>query len=148
MSARRPLLTRRRFLKLAGGTVALGLGLGGYAWRIEPHWLEVVRRDLPIRGLPTALEGRTLAQVSDLHVGPTVDSEYLADSLRMLSSLKPDLVVITGDFMSCSHGEQVDEVARVLEHLDVPPLGCFGITGNHDFGENWSRAEVVERLAD
>ena len=76
MGTWRPQLTRRRFLTLAAGTTILGLG--GYAWRIEPHWLEMVYRDLPIRNLPTALHGRTLAQVSDLHVGPVVDSEYLA----------------------------------------------------------------------
>src|SRR5204862_6969993 len=90
---------------------------------------------------------RTLAQVSDLHVGPVVDSEYLIESLQRLSALQPDLVVFTGDFMSCYRGEQVDEVARVLEHLAAPPLGCFGVSGNHDYGEHWSRAEVVDRLA-
>jgi predicted MPP superfamily phosphohydrolase len=147
MGSWRPRLTRRRFLKWAGGSLALGLGLGAYAWRVEPHWLEFVHRDLPIPGLPAALHGRTLAQVSDLHVGPVVDSEYLIDSLQRLSALHPDLVVFTGDFMSCYRGEQIDEVARVLEHLAAPPLGCFGVSGNHDYGEHWSRAEVVDQLA-
>ena len=56
-------------------------------------------------------------------------------------------MVFTGDFMSCYRDEQVDEVARVLEHLAAPPLGCFGVTGNHDYAEHWSRPEVVDRLA-
>jgi predicted MPP superfamily phosphohydrolase len=51
------------------------VGLGIYAWRIEPHWVEVVERDLPIRRLPDALVGRTLAQISDLHVGKIVDPD-------------------------------------------------------------------------
>jgi predicted MPP superfamily phosphohydrolase len=142
-----PRLTRRRFLKFAGGTLAAGLGLGAYAWRVEPHWLEFVQRDLPIRNLPAALHHRTLAQVSDLHVSPVVDSEYLIASLRQLSELRPDLVVITGDFMTCHGGEQVDEVARVMGSLAAPPLGCFAITGNHDYGEHRSRSDVVDRLA-
>jgi predicted MPP superfamily phosphohydrolase len=137
-------LTRRRFLALAGGAAVLGVG--GYAWRIEPHWVEVVRRDLPIAGLPDALAGRTLVQLSDLHVGPVVDADYLIDALRLAAALTPDLTVITGDFMTCTGTEQVDGVARVLEHLRPGPLGCFAILGNHDYSISWSRPEVADRL--
>jgi predicted MPP superfamily phosphohydrolase len=121
-------------------------GLGAYAWRIEPHWLEVVRRDLPVAHLPEPLVGRTLLQISDIHVGPVVDSDYLIASLRTASALRADLTVITGDFMTCRGAEQVDSVARVLEHLDPGPLGCFAILGNHDYGLGWSNADVAERL--
>ena len=137
-------LTRRRFF-LAAGATALGIGL--YTWRIEPHWLEVVRRDLPIRNLPQALVGRTLAQVSDIHVGPRVDPDYLTASLRTVSALQPDLVCITGDFMSAGDITRVDEVAGVLEHLTLPPLGCFAVLGNHDYGEGWRSSELADRLA-
>jgi len=54
------------------GTLALGL----YTWRVEPHWLEFTHPFLPVTGLPSELEGRTLAQVSDIHVGPRVDDDY------------------------------------------------------------------------
>jgi predicted MPP superfamily phosphohydrolase len=138
-----PRLTRRRFL--AGlGVSALGLGL--YTWRVEPHWVEFVRRDLPVRNLPPALAGKTLAQVSDLHVGRGIDPDYLADSLRRLSDLKPDLVVITGDFTTNNGIPQLDDVARVLGRLTPPPLGYFAVTGNHDFGPAWSRPELAETL--
>jgi predicted MPP superfamily phosphohydrolase len=123
------------------------LGLVGYTLRIEPHWVSVIRRDMPVRGLPAALEGRTLAQVSDLHVGPQVESDYLASALRRVSSLQPDLVAVTGDFMSCDAAEQVDEVARVLESLAPAPLGRFAVLGNHDYGHAWSNREAAERLA-
>ncbi len=140
---RRPRLTRRRFWGAAG---ALGLGVGLYTWRVEPHWVEVVRRDLPIRGLPTGLVGRTLAQISDLHVGPRVDSDYLIAALRTVSALQPDVVAVTGDFVSATGTEQVDEAARVMEHLAPPPLGCFAVLGNHDYGARWSRPEVADQL--
>jgi predicted MPP superfamily phosphohydrolase len=42
---------------------------------------------------------------------------------------------------------RVDEVARVLEHLKAPPLGCFAVLGNHDYGEGWSSSEIADRLA-
>ncbi len=138
-----PRITRRRFLVASGLAVA---GLGAYTWRIEPNWIDVVRRDLPIANLPTTLEGRFLVQISDLHVGPVVDSDYLVTALNRVSDLRPDLIVITGDFMSCRRAEQVDATARVIEHLVPGELGCFAILGNHDYSLGWSRAEVADQL--
>jgi predicted MPP superfamily phosphohydrolase len=138
-------LTRRRFLF---GSGAVALGVGAYTWRIEPHWVSVVRRDMPVRGLPSAWHGRTIAQVSDLHVSPRVDSEYLASAMRAVSELQPDLVAITGDFMSQGDTGRVDEVARVIEHLAPPPLGCVAALGNHDYGEPaWKESKLGDQLA-
>jgi hypothetical protein len=93
------------------------------------------------------LAGRTLAQISDIHVCPYVDSDYLCDCLRKVSALQPDLVVVTGDFMSQGSAPQrLDEVVRVFENLAAPPLGCFASFGNHDFGERWNDPTIAERL--
>jgi predicted MPP superfamily phosphohydrolase len=138
-----PRLTRRRFLATTVGSAGL---LGAYAWRIEPHWLQVVRRDLPIAGLPKMLDGRTLVQISDLHVGRVVDTEYLIGAMRQVSALRPDLTVITGDFMTCEGHEQVANVAKVLKHLTPGPWGCVGILGNHDYGRRASRPDVADEL--
>jgi predicted MPP superfamily phosphohydrolase len=143
---RLPRMTRRQFLGLAGGAVTAGIGAYGYAKWVEPHWLDVVRRDLPVAGLPGSLVGRTLAHISDLHVGST-DPDHLAASLRLVSALGPDLVAITGDFMTCHGSEQVDAVPRALSQLRPPPLGCFAVLGNHDYGAGWSLPEVADRLA-
>ena len=90
---------RRRFLwKGLGSTVALAAGTGLYAWRIEPHWVEFVQRALPIANLPPALAGRTLVQLSDLHVGPRVDDDYVIGVFDRVRALAPDIVVFTGDF--------------------------------------------------
>ena len=147
-----PRPTRRRFLGLLGGAAALGF----YTWRVEPHWVEVVRRDMPIPGLPDDLVGKTLVQLSDLHVGPRVDSAFLERSLRLVNDLRPDLVCITGDFMTCDGAEQIDEAARVMESLAIPPMGCFAVLGNHDYGYGGGRFpcrtgvadRLVSRLAD
>ena len=141
-----PRLTRRRFLGLLGGAAALGY----YTWSVEPHWVEFVHRDLPIPGLPDSLVGKTLVQLSDIHVGPSVDSTFLERSLRMVNDLRPDLVFITGDFMTCDGGEQIDEAARVMGSLAVPPMGCFAVLGNHDYGRGGGqfacRGDVADRL--
>jgi len=136
-------LTRRRFLS---GSVSAAAAVGVYTWRVEPHWVTVVRRDLPVLNLPAALVGRTLAQVSDLHVCPRVDSDYLGAALREVSALQPDIVVVTGDFMSQASAARSEEVARVFENLTAPPMGCFGVFGNHDYGERWSDVTVAEHL--
>ena len=71
-----------------------------YTWGIEPHWLEFTYPDLPIVGLPHELDGRTLAQISDLHVGPKVDDSYIIKSLLRAGELMPDFVVFTGDWIT------------------------------------------------
>jgi hypothetical protein len=136
-------LTRRRFLL---GSAATACAVGAYTWRVEPHWVAVTRRAMPIRNLPSALEGRTLAQVSDIHIGAGVDDDYIADSFARLSDLRPDLVVITGDFTTNNGAPRFDAVARALDRLAPPPLGCFAVTGNHDFGPQWSRPELADQL--
>ncbi len=136
-------LTRRRFFGVSG-VAAIGDGL--YTWRIEPHWIRVTRQDMSIRNLPSHLENRTLCQISDLHVGPKVDSDYISAALQTVSNLQPDIVVITGDFMSVGSPERVEEVARVVSNLNAPPLGCFAVLGNHDYGERWSDLAIAEVL--
>lgn len=137
-------LTRRRFLL---GSAATGAAVGAYTCRVEPHWVTVTRRDMPIRNLPPAMDGRTVAQISDIHVCPRVDTDYLCAAMRTVSALQPDMVFITGDFMSQGGvPERPAEVVRVLENLTAPPLGCFAVFGNHDFGERWNDSAVAERL--
>lgn len=136
-------MTRRHFLYASAASAA---GVCFYAWRFEPHWLEIVRRRLPIRGLPPGLEGLTLAQVSDVHVGPRVDDEYVLDVFRRVTALQPDIVVLTGDLVSHHDGvfEQMEIVYREF------PRGRFatvGVLGNHDYGPGWSYPEVAARVA-
>jgi hypothetical protein len=140
----RSLLTRRRFLKLsAGGLLMAG---AGYTWRIEPHWLEVVERALPVARLPTALIGATLVQISDLHIGPVVDDAYLMRALRQVAALRPDILVITGDFMTYDTEEQFAQVGRVLAQLQPARLATMGVLGNHDYGPRWSEPQLADTL--
>lgn len=134
-------------MKGAGAAAALGAaGCLGWTFGIEPHWLDVVRRSMPVRGLPTSLEGATLAHVTDLHVGSIVDSDYLRRALRVVSDLQPDIVCLTGDFMSYDGDWCIDETARVLESLAIPRLGAYAVLGNHDYGWRWKEIDVADRL--
>jgi predicted MPP superfamily phosphohydrolase len=140
-------LTRRRFLIAGGTSLAAAAGLRIYTWRIEPHWVEIVDRQLPIANLPPEMIGKTLVQINDLHIGPVVDSDYVIGVMNTINAIEPDLIAITGDFMTYRHPDQQDEVARVLEHLKPTRFGTVAILGNHDYANNWQSYEVANLLA-
>ena len=137
--------SRRRFLTVATAGAAAAAGL--YTWRIEPHWLEIVRRPLPVRGLPPRLAGRTLVQISDLHVGPRVSDSYVLDAFARVAALQPDLVVFTGDFISY-HDRWRDQVREIYPHFPKGRLATLAVLGNHDYGRAWSDPEVAQELVD
>ena len=82
------MLTRRQFLALGGAAVAGAAGVGLYSWQVEPHWVELVRRPMLLEFLPASLEGRTLLQISDIHVGPKVSSSYLIETFERARDLE------------------------------------------------------------
>jgi uncharacterized protein len=135
-------ITRRRFLT---GLGAAAVGCGTYAFGVEPHRVTVVRRDLPIANLPPDLDGKRLVQISDLHLGP-VGAEYLTYCFRRVEKLRPDLVVITGDYMTSRANEEVENVGRLLEQLKPAPLGVYGTLGNHDYGPRWANTTIADAL--
>src|SRR5690348_14752995 len=141
------MLTRRQFLAVGGAALASGAGLGLYTWQVEPHWVEIVRRALPLAHLPPALEGRTLLQLSDFHVGPRVDSSYLIHSLTEAAALAPDFVAFTGDFVSFRSAHEYAELARVLRALPRGRLATVAALGNHDYGFGWRQLDVADQVA-
>ena len=91
----------------------------------------VVSVDVPIAGLPEALNGFTIAQISDIHVGPTIKRGYLDAIVRAVNRLGADMVAVTGDLVDGS-------VQRLASH--VAPIGrmtsrhgTFFVTGNHEY---------------
>jgi predicted MPP superfamily phosphohydrolase len=140
------LLSRRRLLRLGACALAAGGGLLAYALRVEPHWVEVVRRPLPVEHLPPALEGQVLVQLSDLHVGPQVADDFLLGAFELARAIEPAFVAVTGDFMTCRRDEEVAHALRVLEDLPRGRLGTFAVLGNHDYGVKASLPKVADRL--
>ena len=140
-------LSRRGFL---GRSVKyLSVAAAGtflYTWRVEPHWVEVVERAMPIAGLPTSMVGKRLIQVSDLHAGPIVDQTFLKASLERIAELQPDAIVVTGDFMTCHGEESIAQTIDALQSLPKAPLGRLAILGNHDYGSQWRQDRVADAL--
>ena len=138
--------TRRGFLRTTAGATAGLMGLGLYAWQVEPHWVELVERPLPLAGLPRELLGATLVQISDLHVGHWVSEAYLRESLDRAAQLRPDFVVLTGDFITYRWADQLDGLARVLDHLPRGRLATVAALGNHDYGFRWSQPATADHI--
>jgi uncharacterized protein len=91
----------------------------------------VVRVDVPIAGLPAALEGFTVAQISDVHVGPTIRRGYLQRIVRTVNALKADMVAITGDLVDGRVHELAAHVAPLAQLSSRH--GTYFVTGNHEY---------------
>lgn len=140
-------MNRRRFLAVGASAVAAAAAVGVYAWQIEPYWLDVVRRPMPLENLPTALEGTTLLQISDIHVGPRVSSDYLIRSFGVGRELAPDFVAFTGDFVSYRSRHEITELARVLRAVPRGRLGTVASLGNHDYGRSWKNVAIADDIS-
>ncbi|WP_436177611.1 metallophosphoesterase [Acidovorax sp. LjRoot66] len=87
--------------------------------------------DVPLAGLPAALQGFTIVQLSDLHVGPTIRRGYIARIVNRVNALKADAIAITGDLVDGSVAELRDHIAPLAD-LQARH-GSFVVTGNHEY---------------
>ncbi len=95
---------------------------------------------IPIEGLPAALQGFRIAQISDIHVGATIGREFLAGIVGRVNALQADLIAITGDVVDGTVSQLRSEVAPLRELRCAH--GSVLVTGNHEYysGEpEWTR---------
>ncbi len=140
------LLTRRAFLGLGGGA-AVGLAL--YAGEISRHELQLARQTIRIAGLAETFRGLRIAQISDFHFAEYTESFFAERVVREVNALRPDIVLLTGDFVSMGpvrKGRAQDYapiIAGILGKLECPYR--YGVLGNHDWMVNGDY--VIETLA-
>ncbi|MCG1036933.1 metallophosphoesterase [Polaribacter sargassicola] len=141
-------MKRRKFIKKAMYTSIGATVLGGlYTWQIEPFWLEFVKVKMPIKNLPKNLIGKTLMQISDVHVGNKFDYNYIIKSFKEAQLYNPDFVVYTGDYVSYETPEQLEQLKTVFKHAVIGKLGTAGVLGNHDYGLDWLEEEVSNQIS-
>ena len=114
---------------LAVPVVALLVTVLGF-WNAR-RTARVVRVDVPVAALPAALEGFTVAQITDIHVGPTIKQHYLQAIVRKVNALEADMVAITGDLVDGKVHELADHVAPLAQLRSRH--GSFFVTGNHEY---------------
>jgi predicted MPP superfamily phosphohydrolase len=126
------------------GLVAVAATALVYAW-FEAGWLRTRVLDVPIPGLPEALDGLRVAHLSDFHLGAPLSRGRVATerAVRWVAGREPDLVCVTGDLVSHPRGES--RLRRLLEQLGRP----YTVLGNHDVAitrDPFSRAAELEDL--
>ncbi|MDB5869110.1 MAG: metallophosphoesterase [Polaromonas sp.] len=91
----------------------------------------LVRVDVPIKNLPAAWHGFTVAQISDIHVGATIKRHYVRRIVDRVNTLQADVVAITGDLVDGRVGELAAHVAPLADLRSRH--GTFFVTGNHEY---------------
>jgi predicted MPP superfamily phosphohydrolase len=91
----------------------------------------IVAVDVPIADLPVALHGFTIAQISDIHVGPTIKGPYLQAIVQAVNQIEADMVAVTGDLVDGTVAELAHHVAP-LANLSSRH-GTYFVTGNHEY---------------
>ena len=124
--------SKRDFVGNAARTVA-GISFGTFAYGAyhENRAPEISRVALPYSGLHPDLCGFRVAHVTDIHAGPFIPFESIARTVSMVNALKPDLIVLTGDYVN-DNPAYVNGCVRLLDDLRAD-AGVLGVYGNHDY---------------
>ncbi|MBV9892149.1 MAG: metallophosphoesterase [Rhizobacter sp.] len=115
----------------AQAVVIAGLVVSAWGFANARRTARAIHVDVPIPGLPSALDGFTIAQVSDVHVGPTIKRPYVEAIVDAVNRLDVDVVAITGDLVDGTVRDLADDVAP-LARLRARE-GTFFVTGNHEY---------------
>ena len=157
-------MDRRRFLgQVLFGAVGLGAVAAVDGFLIEPHAPVVDEIGIHLRRLPEAFHGFRIVVMGDMHFGPYVGKPLVERAVRLALSLKPDLTILTGDFVShplampngpegAHHAEPCAEVLQQMTGTltgtlpgALPGPRVVSILGNHD---HWNGPEIVADALD
>lgn len=125
-------LERRAFLGRAFGAVAATpMVATAYGATFDTARLEIVRKTLPFPSLPPSFDGLTVLQASDIHSGLSMDPATLRKLVQQMNALRPDLILLTGDYISASM-KDLDPFLSAFASLSAP-LGTIASLGNHEY---------------
>ncbi len=130
-------ITRRRFLQLSGVGAA---GLLVYSGEFDRHDLQITQRTVELKRLSRALDGLRIAQVSDIHYEQYTEPSFVRHVVNEVNRLAPDLVVLTGDYVSEGPMPQAFGAkssypcAEILSGITCPQR--WSVLGNHDTRAN------------
>jgi predicted MPP superfamily phosphohydrolase len=125
--------SRRTLLKsLTASTVGALAGMAAYGTAYERHRLTRIDKDVPVVGLPPALDGLRIAMITDVHHSAVVPADDIARAVKVVQDAAPDLIVLGGDYVTFQDREYIGPVAELLAPLAHAPQGSFAVLGNHD----------------
>lgn len=135
--------SRRSLLRQLTALAAVGSTSNAFARERKPRLL-IERVEILVPGLPPAMDGFRIAQLSDLHLEPFTKADDILQSVLASNALKPDLVALTGDFVTHT-ARPAPQVAELLSQLEAP-YGVYASLGNHDFASG--APEVIRALTE
>lgn len=130
---------RSRFL------AQVGLMLGAvpffsliYGMVRNPYRYRLFREQVRIPGLPDALHGLKIVQISDIHSGSFLHKEPVRNAVDLINAQEPDLVFFTGDLVN-NKAEEAQPFVDVFDKINAR-YGAYSVLGNHDYGDyvRWS----------
>jgi len=124
------------------GTGLLGAGGYIYANQVEPGWVELTPISLTLPHLASEFDGYRIVQISDIHLDIWTPRDRLSQAVEMVNRQSPDLVVITGDFVTYLAGQFAADLVAVLGALASLQV-TLAVLGNHD---HWTDASVVRQV--
>ena len=107
----------------------------------EPFMIAVERQEIFLRRLPKTLDRFRIVHLSDLHYGPMVDPRHLQRAIDIANELRPDMMVLTGDYIS-QERRFAAPCAEIVGQLKAA-YGVYGVLGNHD---HWTDAKLIADL--
>ncbi|MEQ8706185.1 MAG: metallophosphoesterase [Phaeodactylibacter sp.] len=140
---------RSRFL------AQLGLMLGSvpffsliYGMVRNPYRYQLFKETVRIPGLPAALEGLKIVQISDIHSGSFLHREPVRNAVDLINAQEPDLVFFTGDLVN-NKAEEAQPFVEVFDKINAR-FGAYSVLGNHDYGDyvRWGSAPEKEANMD
>ncbi len=146
--------SRRKFLQAGAAVAAAGaLGVVGDGIIFEANRPIVVSIEVPLSRLPQSWDGFRIAQLSDLHYDRDFSAVPIRKAVDLVNGLQPDLIVVTGDFVTAPFSGSRSNNARAAKMIEPcaqlvaqmrAPLGIHACMGNHDVGTD--EAHVAEVL--
>lgn len=140
-------ISRRDFLRILKTMFLSMFSFGIYSIFGEPIWLDVEQVEIVLPRLPKSFSGLRILQISDIHIGGWMNRERLSDVIELAKEQKPDLVVMTGDYLighswADNLDDAIQDFIREVSKLTADYL-VLGVLGNHD---HWTNSDKVRAM--
>ena len=135
-----PKVARRKSLHRSLFNMGIsGITLTNSGSLIEPQWVEITQHEISIANLPLAFEGFSIVQLTDLHHSSVVTLDYLQACFRQVVDLQPDLVVMTGDYITYQDKYAQPVAQAIGETIVEAGIPTYAVLGNHDhWNSDWN----------
>jgi predicted MPP superfamily phosphohydrolase len=127
--------SRRRFLRNAIVTTCAVATTADYAFAYEPNDLELVKVPVTLPNLPPEARALRIGHLSDMHCDSERSVQRVSRAVRILLDQEPDIVFLTGDYITHNPERWTPECVSALSPLLKAPRGVYAVLGNHDWGQ-------------